>query len=348
MIEETPIASTDRVMILHANDPALAVAIGRQAAETVVYDASVSTLDRVRQQVRVRGVPNVEVRSDVFPSESAAFDVALLPVPKGRELARGLLWSAHQALRPGGKLYIGGATDGGTKTLIADAAVLFGKSGTVAYRHHQRLGLAVQPNEISAYPAEWGENPTHLQTRQLAELDGLTVHTMPGVFSWDHLDDGTALLIEHMAINAGERVLDMGCGYGVIGVIAAQRGAGDVMLIDDSLLAIRCAQATVEAHGLTNAAVLAGDLFEPLNGSDTPQLFDLIVSNPPFHQKFDVNTNVAHRLMRELKAALNPGGRLLIVANAFLKYETVMQETFTSVRKLIDTNRYVVLEARRG
>jgi 16S rRNA (guanine1207-N2)-methyltransferase len=71
------------------------------------------------------------------------------------------------------------------------------------------------------------------------------------------------------------------------------------------------------------------------------------VSNPPFHREFDVNTNVAHRIMRGAKPMLRPGGRLVIVANAFLKYEDVMAQHLTKARVIARSNRFVVIEGRR-
>ncbi len=341
MVDEIAISPTDRVLMLQASDPALVVAIGRQAAETAVYDASLSALERTRHQIAVRHVQNVSVSDDVFPTDEARFDVAVLPVPKGREYGRGLLFAARRALKPGGKVYIAGPTEGGAKSLISDAGVVFGSSNTLTYRRRQRIGVAVQPDSPAIYPPEWGDDPTRMQTR---EIGGLTICTMPGIFSWEHLDDGTAMLIDQMAIVEGERVLDVGCGYGVIGLSAAKRGASHVTLTDDNLLAVRCARASAEANGLTNIDVMASDVYDGLNG----QQFDLIISNPPFHQKFDVNTNVAHRLLREAGTALKPGGRLVIVANAFLKYDVVMAENLIRVRTLAEDNRFVVLEGRRG
>lgn len=341
IVEEVAISPTDRVLILQAGDPALVVAVGRQAAETVVYDASLSALERVRHQIAVRHVENVSVSDGVFPDDQGTFDVALLPVPKGRDYARGLLFAARQALKPGGRLYIAGPTDGGTKTLISDAGVVFGTSSTLTYRRRQRIGVAVRPDSPAVYPPEWGDDPTQMQTREIA---GLTICTMPGIFSWEHLDDGTAMLIEQMAVAEGDRVLDAGCGYGVIGLIAAKQGATRVTLSDNNLLAVRCARASADANALTNVEVVAGDVYDGVQG----QKFDLIVSNPPFHQKFDVNTNVAHRLMREASSVLKPGGRLVIVANAFLKYDEVMAESLIRVRPLAINNRYVVLEGRRA
>ena len=78
------------------------------------------------------------------------------------------------------------------------------------------------------------------------------------------------------------------------------------------------------------------------------QQFDLILSNPPFHQAFDVNTNMAHRLIRGARPMLRPGGRLVIVANAFLKYEQVMASQFARSDVLARNSRFVVIEGQTG
>ena len=106
---------------------------------------------------------------------------------------------------------------------------------------------------------------------------------------------------------------------------------------------MRCAQFSAEINQLSDVTVQAGDVFGGLDG----QQFDLIVSNPPFHKEFDVNTNVAHRIMREAKSRLSTGGRLVIVANAFLNYEDVMTAHLSRARVVARNNRFVVIEGRR-
>jgi 16S rRNA (guanine1207-N2)-methyltransferase len=203
--------------------------------------------------------------------------------------------------------------------------------------------VAIRPDAVPGYPADWGDDPTVMQQRTVDTPVGpLTVATMPGIFSWQHLDDGTAFLLDNLEIEPGQTVLDVGCGYGIIGLVAAQR-ASHVTMTDDNLLAIRCARAAVAINHLGNADVQPGDVYAGLQGRQ----FELIVSNPPFHKEFDVSTNVAHRIMRDAKRLLRPGGRLVIVANAFLKYEAVMTQYLTKARVLARNNRYVVIEGRR-
>jgi len=328
----------ERVLVLHCPDPALALALGKSAADVAVYDNSLTALARVRSQAAARKVETVTAYEDVFPEGEVRYDLAVLTVPKGRGLAQGWVYAARKALKPGGRLYIAGPTEGGAKTLIADAALVFGNGATLAFRKRNRVGVSTNPDTAPEFPPQWGPDPTQVQQH---DFGGLPLWTMPGIFSWDHLDDGTAMLLDALEVEGGESVLDVGCGNGVIGLTLKARGAGAVTLTDENLLAVRCSRRNAET--LPDVEVLAGDVY----GSVAGRTFDLIVSNPPFHQKFDVDTNVAHRIMREALEMLTPGGRLVIVANAFLKYGEVMEEHLARVRELANDGRYVVIEGRK-
>jgi 16S rRNA (guanine1207-N2)-methyltransferase len=349
LVEQSKISPTDKVLILSADDPALTLGVARKAASVDVFDLSYSAIKRTRQQVASRlgaQASSVALSEDVFPAHGEQYDVALMGVPKGRDFARAQIWTARRALRPGGRLYIAGPTNGGAKSVMADAQALFGHGVTLSTRRRHRVGVSIRPEIVPAgYPAEWGADPTHIQQQTFDTPCGpVTVKTMPGIFSWQHLDDGTAFLMEHLNDGeTGKDVLDVGCGYGVLG-IALARHARKVTMVDDNLLAVRCAQGSVEINALENVTVEPGDVYADLKH----QKFDLIVSNPPFHKEFDVNTNVAHRIMREARTRLRPGGRLVIVANAFLKYEDVMAQYLTKSRVIARNNRYMVIEGKTG
>ncbi|MCA9912060.1 MAG: class I SAM-dependent methyltransferase, partial [Anaerolineae bacterium] len=266
------------------------------------------------------------------------FDTAHVLVPKGRDFGRAQLWSAANALKLEGDLYVTGASKGGAKTLIKDAEELLGFCNTVAYKKSHRIAISQRPESFS-YPAEWGADPTRMTHRTFNTPNGeLEVGTMPGVFSWEELDDGTAYLLENMEFSEGETVLDVGCGVGLIGALAA-KSASSVTMVDDNLLAVRCAQETVSINQLKNITVLASDVYSALEG----QRFDRIVSNPPFHQKFDVNMQTAERIIEQAHEYLNPGGELWIVCNAFLKYEELLQQEFRESGIVAQDNRYKVL-----
>ena len=348
--EAAHFAATDRVLLLNADDPGLLGLLAERVATIDVYVERASTFDRLTTLSAGRrtssAVINLHAEPFPLPIDIAEqhYDTAIAILPKGREYGRALLWSARQALRPGGLLYMVGANDSGIKTLISDAERLFKGARSLTNRDRARIGVAVQPPRAGAsYPDAWGDLPTLLQRRLIARLD---LWTAPGIFSWQALDAGTALLIDALGESAERpaNVLDVGCGVGVIGLALLARQLADrVTLTDDQLLAVRCARLNAEPFG-GRATVAAGDLFAGLSAT-ARGTFDRIVSNPPFHQGFMTDDQVARRLIAEAGGWLIAGGRLTIVGNGFLPYERLLKESFGAVVRLRETPQFTVWEA---
>lgn len=336
-------ASGQRVLLLHSGDARLAEwlveAVG-PAGQVIALHTSHSTLTSLGR------LPGVTLSESVYPDPAlhGPADVALLDIPKGRDPGRAYLWTAAQTLRPGGQLFLAGPNEGGAKSAIKDAAALFGAAPVLGYKSSHRIARAIRPDRLRL-PAEWAVSaPWKPQMRTVPRPEGsYTLVTMPGVFSWDHLDDGTALLLDHLGVEPDTDVLDVGCGYGIIGLAAARAGAR-VVMVDDDLLAVRCARASARASCLSDrCTILPGDV----TASIRDRQFDLILSNPPFHEGIDVTTSTASRIIRESFDRLRPGGCLRIVANRFLPYDREMRATFGQVRTAASTGRYYVLESVR-
>ena len=109
----------------------------------------------------------------------------------------------------------------------------------------------------------------------------------PGLVSWDTLDPATRLLAEEMPVEAGQRVLDLRCGAGICGVLAAQRGAL-VTLCDDNLVAVEAARRTLALNGLAGQVNHGHGALEPNPGSEPRQghgdvsgSFDLVLLSAP-------------------------------------------------------------------
>jgi len=90
--------------------------------------------------------------------------------------------------------------------------------------------------------------------------------------------------------------------------------------------------------------VLPGDVTEGL----ADRRFDLVLSNPPFHQGVDVMTATAHQIVREAYDVLKSDGRLLVVANRFLPYDRTIADVFGAARVVAETTRFYVIEGARG
>jgi 16S rRNA (guanine1207-N2)-methyltransferase len=164
------------------------------------------------------------------------------------------------------------------------------------------------------------------------------------------VDAGTAALVGAMEIGAGERVLDLGCGTGLAGLAAARRaGEGRVVLVDADVRAVESARRTLAANGIANAEVLVSDCGSAVSAhrSDAGR-FDVVITNPPFHQGVGVEYAVARQFVRDAARVLGRGGRLFLVANRFLRYGELVREVFGNVETAYADSRYHVLAAMAG
>lgn len=336
ILKNTRYGEDEIVCIMSGESIDLIEAVAQVAKEVHVYDSSFQTLTQLQRYLKAK---NVKFSHTVYPLNEAIYDTALLITPKGREYARAQLMTAMQALKQGGDLYIGGPNKGGAKSVISDAQQLFGNCTVLDFKKSHRVAVSTK-HESYGYPSEWGAKPYEPQTHTFdTPLGKIEVVTIPGIFSWNKLDDGTRLLLGHLKLEGVKSMLDMGCGNGVIGVLAAKQ-IENVTMVDDNLLAVYCSRYTVEHNQLANIQVLASDVYSNLD----KRKFDLIVSNPPFHKKFDVSTHSSTRMIAEAKNHLNRDGRLMIVINSFLKYEETMTEHFRYARVVVDTGKYKILE----
>jgi 16S rRNA (guanine1207-N2)-methyltransferase len=292
------------------------------------------------------------------------FDAVLMVLPKGRDMARLYFLAAFQALRDGGRLYLAGANQAGIKSAIRDAERLFGPSILLAYRRNNRVAQFVREAREEPLPEEYRVPGMAAGTYQGFDVtvqgQVYAVRTRPGVFSWRGLDPGTAMLLEALDVRASDEVLDVGAGYGIVGLHAAQRvGADHVTLVDVDLLACDSATQTLRANGIETPEVVLGDgvaavadrQWEP--AKPVPRAkpkawpFTLIVSNPPFHSGHAQGAEMVQALIAESYEALPPRGRLVLVANRFLPYNRSMARVFGSTETLAQNTRYHVLSATK-
>lgn len=165
--------------------------------------------------------------------------------------------------------------------------------------------------------------------------------TDAGVFSRERIDFGSVLLIETMQIPADARVLDVGCGYGPIGLAAAKLAAqGSVTMIDINERAVALARRNAEMNGIHNATIEVSDLYEKVKD----QQFDVILTNPPIR----AGKETVHRIFTEGYERLADGGEIWVVIqkkqgapSAWKKLE----ETYREVEEIERSKGYCIYRA---
>ena len=134
-----------------------------------------------------------------------------------------------------------------------------------------------------------------------------TFQTDAGVFSRKEIDRGTELLLEAVRLGPCEAILDLGCGYGAIGIVAARLSeGGHVVLTDVNERAASLARANLAANEIGNAEVRVGDLYAPVEDL----AFDHILCNPPIR----AGRGVVDRIVGDAPGHLLDGGSLWLVA----------------------------------
>jgi 16S rRNA (guanine1207-N2)-methyltransferase len=159
------------------------------------------------------------------------------------------------------------------------------------------------------------------------------------------VDKASLLLLEALvpAVPSlkGRRVLDLGAGYGALTLPLARLGA-EVTAVEDDLVSVLSLRRSLEENGL-EARALHSDVDEALTPEER---FDIIVTNPPFHVGGAVILDVAQAFVEAAAARLKPGGGFFLVANPFLKYESLLEARFGNFKTLL-VREYKVLFAKK-
>ncbi|PVX42927.1 16S rRNA m(2)G 1207 methyltransferase [Pasteurella langaaensis DSM 22999] len=179
------------------------------------------------------------------------------------------------------------------------------------------------------------------KTYENPNLGALKIYSLPGVFSANELDTGTALLLSTIHSHIRGDVLDLGCGAGVVGAYLKQQNPKTTVLMSDiHAMAVASAQKTLTENQL-QGSVIASDVFSHIQGK-----FDLIISNPPFHDGIDTAYRAVSELIKQAKWHLKDGGELRIVANAFLPYPDLLEQHFGEYEVLAKTGKFKVYSVR--
>ena len=179
------------------------------------------------------------------------------------------------------------------------------------------------------------------QSPIIVEIMGqrLELETRPGLFSPGHADRGTLAMLSCARFEPGMRVMDLGCGCGIVGILAARIcGEENVLLSDIDPLAVETARANAARNGVPGARVIQSDGFIQVDETG----FDLILSNPPYQSDFAV----AKRFIEKGFNRLKPGGRLLMVTKRREWYRNKLVSVFGGVR-IHEADGYFVFEAER-
>ncbi|WP_321150484.1 16S rRNA (guanine(1207)-N(2))-methyltransferase RsmC [Aeromonas jandaei] len=246
------------------------------------------------------------------------FDALLLLMPKAKAEAQYLLAMMTPLLEAGADLFLAGENRGG----INGADKLLAPYGDKPIKRDSARRCSLYHGELCKPVAPFDLDSWFGRYQCKAGDTELTVLALPGVFSAAELDLGTQMLLATVPAMKGS-LLDFGCGAGVIGSVLAKRNPGlKVTMVDINALALESSRRTLAINDL-QGEVHASDVYSDITGS-----FDQIVSNPPFHAGLKTFYAATETFLARAPEFLRPHGSLTIVANAFLRYQPILEAHF--------------------
>lgn len=167
----------------------------------------------------------------------------------------------------------------------------------------------------------------------------ISLETQKGLFSPEHADRGTLAMLSTIDFQPGMRVMDLGCGCGIVGILAAKKcGAENVVMSDVDPNAVEMAKKNAEANGVGGVKAVLSNGFDNVDEAG----FDLILSNPPYQTDFAVAKRFIEKGFNRLKLS----GRMVMVTKRLDWYRNKLKGVFGGV-KVQEIDGYYVFTAER-
>ncbi len=290
------------------------------------------------------------LRINGFPQDAAGFsnglqiprfefDLVLIKIPKTLALLEYQLYSLRGLIRTGSRIIGAGMTRSIHKSTIKLFEHILGPTTTSLAWKKARLIFVTRDESINT-----GASPD--PDRFVVEADReYSIVSPANVFSRGRLDDGTRLLIENMPVSTRyQRIVDLGCGNGLVGLIAASLNAqASILFSDESYMAVACARENFSAAfgADRDADFKVTDCLQGIADESA----DLVLNNPPFHQQNTVGDAIAWKMFIEARRVLKPLGELWVVGNRHLAYHSRLKKLFGACEQIASNRKFVVLKA---
>ncbi|HET7232361.1 MAG TPA: methyltransferase [Longimicrobium sp.] len=303
--------------------------------------------------------PGVQARVSVSvdPPAPGSADLCVIHVSgfEGKDRLRARIALARDALRPGGELYVMTHARRGAESNLAALREVLGEAEVVGRGgggvRILRGVRRVDDVDSDGSGGSGGEGEAARGGEQVIEAEVLgerfVFRTGESVFSRGRLDLGTRFFLERLDVGGATRLLDIGCGYGPIGIVLARvHPALAVTMVDVEVEAVRFAAANAVENGVAERArVVLSDGLRAIRG----ETFDLVVTHFPLH----IPRPKLQEILTDARDALAPGGRLCGVALNAYDVRPTVQRVFGNVDTLAESdpreygNAFRVVCARR-
>ena len=267
-----------------------------------------------------------------------AYDAALIYLPKSKGELDLVLAYITPMLQKGGDIFLVGEKKGG----IASAAKKLESYGLnyskLDSAKHCQLWQVTVESEVPEFDLDQWITQVPVSFNQ----QDMKIASIPGVFSFAELDEGTALLMENMPTKLEGRVLDFGCGCGVLGLYAKLLNPSiQLEMVDINLLALVCSEKTISMNKC-QANIYPSDGWSQVSGR-----VNAVLTNPPFHRGIATEYETTEYFIHKAKDKMAKYAPFLLVANSFLKYAAIIEKNFGRCDVLVETSKFRVYKGQR-
>lgn len=338
-VEQLDLPQLPRVLIL--NDSFGALACGLHYFSPLVLSDSFLSQQATRLNFVTNDLPENSVTLlnsiDSLPHD---FDLVILKVPKTLALLEFQLLQLRSVLHENTHIIVAGMIKTLTPNVWNLLEKIIGTTKTSLAQKKARL-IFVTLNKTLRVPLN--PYPIHY----ILENTDYEICNHANVFSREKLDIGTRFFLQHLPQSPNyQDIIDLGCGNGIVGLIAAQKNpTARIHFVDESFMAIESARENfAKAFGNRVAQFHIGDCLTdfPTNSAD------LILCNPPFHQQHVIGDFIAQTMFKQAKNVLRQSGKLLVIGNRHLNYGLSLIRLFgeANVKLLAQNQKFQIWQAR--
>jgi len=327
-----------KLLILNDAFGALAVALANHPLYS--WNDSCLAQQALRDNLLANGYPPDQVKTNPgihFPTVTV--DCVLIKIPKTLALLEHQLYALRQVLHHDTHIIAAGMARNIHRSTLELFETILGPTTTTRARKKSRLILVQRDQSLNQ-----GQSPYPDSYELQVDETTYRIINHASLFSRDHLDRGSQLLLENMPVaDRFRRIVDLGCGNGVIGIIAAALNPGASLLFcDESYMAIASAEENFQ-HAFARSREAAFRVDDSLQGVDPGH--DLVLINPPFHQQHSIGDAVAWQMFKQARRVLAAGGELRIVGNRHLAYHSKLKKLFGNCETIASDSKFVVLSS---
>ena len=347
LIDNVNVSPGDNILDYGCGYGAVGVALADIAPgiDIRMVDSDIRAVRWAQENVRANGVENAHIVLDhtLDRYSDGFFNIIAMnpPIEEGTEAIFEMIDRALPKLRNGGSFYLIAKVRKGAKSYMRKLSETIGPAKVIRKSGGYWLMRAERSPVRSPVPADLSVYEHTVETRLRGRK--YTFCTRAGIFSRKEMDDGTLLLIESVDVMPMNSVIDVGCGYGPIGLLMARMAPqGRTLLVDKDFVAVDYANRNARANDLDNARAQLSNGFDQV---DPALRFDVIASNLPAKVGKELLTLYLHDAL----ARLRPGGRLYLVTITGLRQfiKRNLEEVFGNYKKLKQGRAYTVALAEK-